>query len=139
MTRQEVQLIRDSFPSVREIARPLAMLFYGRLFELEPALRPMFRGDIEKQGVKLMDMLAAVVDSVDRLEELTPVLRAMGQRHAGYGVEDRHYAIVRQAFVWALGHALDGPDPALKEAWGKVIGQVGEEMLRGAHAARLPE
>ena len=92
MTAEQKQLVRESFPAVREVAGPVSKLFYGRLFALDPSLRPMFRQDIELQGRKLMDMLTAVVDSLDHFEGLAPVLRALGQKHVGYGVEFCHSA-----------------------------------------------
>ena len=72
------------------MAGPLSPLFYGRLFELGPTLRPLFRRDIARQGGKLMESLSVVVDNIDRLEKSTPVLHAMGQRDTACGVFPRH-------------------------------------------------
>jgi hemoglobin-like flavoprotein len=129
ITPREKQLIRETFPLVQEVAGPLALLFYGRLFEREPSLRSMFRGDIRAQGDKLMAMIASVVDSVDNWGALAPTLSAMGERHKQYGVEDRHYELVEQAFTWALGQALgNAADAEVKAAWRAVVVQVGEAM-----------
>jgi hemoglobin-like flavoprotein len=129
ITARDKQLVRETFPLVQEVAGPLAQLFYGRLFEREPALRSMFRGDIRAQGDKLMAMIAAVVDSVDRWETLAPTLHAMGERHKEYGVQDRHYDLVEQAFGWALGQALgNAADAEVKAAWRRVVAQVGASM-----------
>jgi hemoglobin-like flavoprotein len=137
MTSEQKQLIRDSFPAIREMAGPVSLLFYGRLFALDPTLRPMFRQDIEVQGRKLMDMLTAVVDNLDQFEGLTPALGAMGQKHAGYGVRPEHYQTVSQALIWALGQALDTQFyPELKAAWLAVIEAVSMGMKNGA--AKLP-
>jgi len=133
MTHRERQLIRESFREIGKMAGPLSLLFYGRLFELDPTLRPMFHGDIARQGNKLMEMIGAVVDNVDRLETLTPVLHAMGQRHAAYGVVPRHYELVENALLWALGQALaPGFDNETKAAWRSVIGTVSTGMKNGA-------
>ena len=119
------------------MAGPLSLLFYGRLFELDPSLRPMFHGDIARQGRKLMDMIGSVVQSIDQPETLIPVLHAMGQRHAAYGVIPRHYETVESALLWALGEALAPDfDSELKSAWRTVIGMVGAGMKNGA--AQLP-
>ncbi len=133
MTRREKQVVRESFRSVGDVAEALALLFYGRLFEREPGLRSMFRGDIAAQGRKLMEMLAAVVENLDRAESMTPVLQAMGQRHAGYGVTDRHYDVVEEALLWALGQALEANfDAEARGAWRAVLGQVSAAMKEGA-------
>ena len=65
MNSQQQRLIRESFPEIRRMAGPVSLLFYGRLFALDPSLRPMFRQDIEVQGRKLMDMLTAIVDNLE--------------------------------------------------------------------------
>ena len=137
MTTGEKKLVRDSFLVLREDAGGLALLFYGRLFELEPKIRPMFHGDIERQGMKLMSMLTAVVESLDRFESLTPVLQAMGQRHTAYGVMPRHYEVVEQALVWALGQAL-GADSGSEflSAWRTLVREVSAVMLAGAEVVQ---
>lgn len=138
MTPEQKQLIRESFPAIREMAGPVSLLFYGRLFALEPALRPMFRQDIELQGRKLMDMLTAVVDNLDHFEGLAPTLRALGQKHAGYGVRPEHYQTVARALMWALGQALDTQFyPELRTAWLAIIEAVSLSMKKGA-AELLP-
>ena len=133
----QIRLVRDSFPVISELSGPVAKLFYGRLFQLAPQVRPLFRQDIAVQGRKLMDMLTALVGNLDRFEELEPTLKAMGQRHAGYGVQAAHYESVASALIWAFGIALEGDfTPELKSAWTAVIEAVGAVMKDGA--AELP-
>src|SRR5437773_8083410 len=97
MTPNERHLVQGSFAKVATIAQVAAELFYGRLFEIDPALKPMFRGDMKEQGRKLMQMLAVAVKGLDRLDEILPAVREMGRRHAGYGVRDEHYDTVAAA------------------------------------------
>ena len=133
MTTREKNLVRDSFLVLREDAGGLALLFYGKLFALEPKIRPMFRGDIERQGMKLMSMLTAVVESLDRFESLIPVLHAMGQRHTAYGVLPRHYEVVEQALAWAFGQALEvDSGTEVLWAWRKLVREVSDVMQVGA-------
>ncbi len=79
-------LVQTSFAQVRPIADAAAALFYRRLFELDPTLRPLFNGDMEEQGRKLMEMIGLAVKGLDRPDTLLPALAALGRRHAGYGV-----------------------------------------------------
>lgn len=133
LTSQEKRVIRDSMPSVCELAGPIGLLFYGRLFELDPGLRPMFKGDIELQSRKLMDMLTLMVNHLDHFEDLVPTLKALGQRHAGYGVRPAHYEQVLTALMWAFGSALDTEfDAPIKAAWRSAVSAVAEVMLQGA-------
>jgi hemoglobin-like flavoprotein len=133
MTTEQTRLIRESFPGIAALSGPVAKLFYGRLFDLAPEVRPLFRQDIEVQGRKLMDMLTLLVDNLNRFEELAPVLKALGQRHAAYGVKDAHYPILSAALIWAFGIAVEDEfSPELKSAWQTLIGAVSTVMRTGA-------
>ena len=136
VTTREKQLVRDSLPSIREVAGPVSKLFYGRLFELEPSLRGLFHEDIGRQGLKLVDMLLAVVDNLDCIEALNPVLQSMGQRHVEYGVTARHYGLLEPAMLWSLGLALEREfDPETRDAWRKVLDAISIAMQQGAAAS----
>jgi hemoglobin-like flavoprotein len=126
-------LIRGSYDLIRDMPKAVAMLFYGRLFDLDPSLRPLFKNDIEIQSQKLMDTLSAAVDSLDNLPALVPALRAMGARHLEYGVQTEHYAKVRDALLWAMAQALQEDfDPETRAAWRSLLDTVIAEMLTGA-------
>ena len=88
------------------IADTAAALFYERLFELDPALRPLFRGDMGAQGRKLMTMIGVAVKGLGRLSEIVPTIQKLGARHVAYGVKDEHYATVDAALLWTLGQGL---------------------------------
>src|SRR5215813_9196247 len=93
-------LVQTSFAQVRPIADAAAALFYNRLFELDPALKPLFNGDMVEQGRKLMAMIGTAVGGLDRLDAIVPAVQALGARHAGYGVTDVHYDTVARALLW---------------------------------------
>jgi hemoglobin-like flavoprotein len=118
ITPRRVELVQQSFAKVAPIADEAAGLFYGRLFEIAPEVRPFFKGDITAQGRKLMSVLALAIGSLQNLSELVPIVQDLGRRHTGYGVRDEHYDRVAEALIWALGQGL-GPDctPEVKEAW----------------------
>ena len=54
MTPKQIESIQSSWEQVKPIADQAAKLFYGRLFELDPSVKPLFKGDIESQGKKLI-------------------------------------------------------------------------------------
>jgi Hemoglobin-like flavoprotein len=118
MTPRQKELVQTSWEKVVPIADTAAELFYGRLFELDPSLRPLFKTDIKEQGKKLMTMITTAVRALDNLPALVPAVQALGRRHGGYGVKDEHYATVATALLWTLEKGL-GPDftPETKEAW----------------------
>ena len=86
MTPEAQRLVRESFAKVAPIAPAAAAMFYDRLFELDPALRPLFKGDMAEQGRKLMSMIGVAVANLGKLDVILPAVRDLGRRHAGYGV-----------------------------------------------------
>jgi nitric oxide dioxygenase len=118
MTPEQVQLVKSSFARIASIQDRAAALFYRRLFELDPDLRPLFRGDMAAQGAKLMAALGGAIASLDQMASVLPSVRKLGRRHADYGVRPEHYATVGQALIWTLEQGL-GADftPATRRAW----------------------
>ncbi|MEW8271960.1 MAG: globin domain-containing protein, partial [Candidatus Thiodiazotropha taylori] len=91
MTPEQITHVKSSWSKVEPIADQAAALFYGRLFEVYPEVKPYFKGDMEAQGKKLMSMIGTAVGSLDNLEPLLPVIRESGKRHAEYGVQAVDY------------------------------------------------
>ena len=136
LTATQKMLVQESFATIAPIADDAAALFYRRLFEIDPSLRQMFRGDMTEQRRKLMQMLTAAVKGLDRLEQLVPVVEDLGRRHATYGVEDRHYDTVGAALLWTLEKGLgDVFTPETKEAWATVYGLLATTMKTAAREA----
>jgi hemoglobin-like flavoprotein len=118
MTPQQIALVQASWRQVQPVAARTAEFFYGRLFALDPSLRPLFPGDLQEQGKKLMSMISVAVNSLARLDSIEPAVRALGRRHAGYGVEERHFATVGAALIWTLERGLGaGFTSEMQEAW----------------------
>lgn len=118
LTREQIDLVQYTFGLVAPQADEVAQLFYGRLFELDPSLRTMFTSDMTEQGRKLMQMLSVAVHALDRLDEIVPAVRALGQRHVAYGVKVGHYATVGEALLWTLEQGLGDEFTAdVKAAW----------------------
>jgi hemoglobin-like flavoprotein len=133
VTRRQKQIVSETFPLIREMAIPVSLLFYGRLFDLDPSLRQLFKIDLKEQSKKLVATLDALVEGIDDWERIVPALRELGQRHAGYGVKEEHYDTVCSALVWAFGQALQpGFDIEVRAAWTAVIQAVNEQMKMGA-------
>jgi hemoglobin-like flavoprotein len=106
MDQAQQSLVRASFAQVSGAPGVAAAMFYGRLFEIDPELRPLFRGDLEAQGLLLMTMLGTAVDNLHQLDQILPAVRELGQRHAAYGVTEADYDTVATALLWTLEQAL---------------------------------
>lgn len=135
MNQNTVKLVQDSWAKVLPIAPQAARLFYRNLFELDPTLKPLFRGDMEEQGRRLMRMIDVAVGKLDQLDSLVPVLQQLGRRHADYGVKPAHYRTVGSALLTtlALGLGEEFTDP-VREAWAGVYGLMTEVMTDAAYS-----
>ena len=140
MTPEQVHLIRKSFAELSRHEHIAALVFYRRLFEIDPDLQRLFKGDIEEQSKKLLEMLGVLIAMLERPLGLELELKAMGLRHAGYGVKDEHYAMVGRALLDMLAETLDrGFTPEVREAWTALYGAVETVMKLGAAEADVPE
>jgi hemoglobin-like flavoprotein len=134
MTPDQVKAIQDSFAKVVPISEQAAALFYGRLFEIAPAVRPLFRGDMIEQGRKLMATLAVVVNGLNNLESVLPAASALAKRHVDYGVKAADYAPVGAALLWTLERGLGAAWTSdLAAAWTDAYGTVSDFMIAEAY------
>jgi len=133
MDNLSVELVQSSWKKVAVIGPQAAALFYNNLFEQDPSLKPLFKGDLQAQGKKLIDMIGVAVNKLTELDVLVPVLQSLGKRHSGYGVQDSHYDTVGAALLKTLGQGL-GQDftPDVKSAWINVYGVMADVMKAAA-------
>jgi hemoglobin-like flavoprotein len=139
MTPLQIKQVQSSFAAVAPIAEAAAGMFYTRLFELDPALRKLFKGDMSAQGRKLMQMITAAVDGLGQLETIVPVVQALGVRHAKYGVAERDYDTVASALLWTLEQGLGaGFTPEVRESWAAALGLLADTMKSAARKHTAP-
>lgn len=138
MTPSQVQAVQDSFAKMVPISDQAAALFYRRLFEIAPEVKPLFRGDMTEQGRKLMTTLAVVVNGLANLESILPAASALARRHVDYGVKAAHYEPVGAALLWTLERGL-GADwtPDLAAAWAEAYGVLSGFMIGEAYGHSL--
>lgn len=142
MNSQQIEIVQRTFAMAAPMADEVADRFYCRLFELDPMLRPMFRGDIKQQGQKLMTMLALAVRGLSQPETIVDAVQRLGQRHAGYGVQAQHYATVGEALLSTLAEVF-GPafTDEVRAAWTaaySLLATIMQEAAAGEQDARRP-
>ena len=139
MNAKQIDVVQASFAKVVPIADIAADLFYARLFELDPSLRNLFKGDMKRQGAMLMSMIASAVRGLTDPNALLPVLTTLGRRHAGYGVMDTHYETVGDALMWTLAQGL-GKDftPEVRESWAAAYWMMVDTMKAGSRESMRP-
>ncbi len=136
MTPEKVRLVQESFAQIVPMKDEVTRLLYERLFELDPSLRALFRGDMERQRARLGVALAMVVHGLKSSAAIVPVLEELGRRHVGYGVRAEHYATVGEAILWALGQVLgERFTSEVREAWSEAYELIASTMIRAQQSS----
>ncbi|MFK8112145.1 MAG: globin family protein [Rubripirellula sp.] len=135
MTPQQIDIVQSTWEKVKPISEQAAELFYGRLFELDPSLRALFKSDMKDQGKKLMATLNIAVTSLTKLETILPALEELGRKHVQYGVPDQSYETVGEALLWTLEQGLgDVFDDDARAAWTETYATLSGVMLEASRA-----
>ena len=135
MTPEKIELVQASWDKVKPISEQAAQLFYGRLFELDPSLKPLFKtSDMKEQGRKLMATLNLAVMSLTKLDTILGAVQELGRKHVQYGVPDESYATVGEALLWTLEQGLgDGFTEEVKAAWTETYVTISTVMIEAGH------
>lgn len=135
---EQIALVRSSFAILASMADDVTAHFYRRLFDLNPALKPMFQHDVADQGRKFMTMLLVMARGLDELDRLLPDVQNLGRRHVAYGVLEAHYETLEEALLWALQHRLGEQwTPEVAAAWTAAYRMLARSMI--AAAREVPE
>ena len=125
--------------------------FYDVLFELEPALKPLFQNKF-RQGKMLTEMvdsalglLPGIFDEMlgeERLEidpKLIPILQNLAERHVQYQTKAKHYGPVGLAIITTFDRMLgDRFDDETKAAWVELWSLICSVMIP-AHVKRAQQ
>lgn len=129
-TDREIELVRKTWEPVSQDPAAAAALFYGRLFEAAPGVKPLFTADMKLQGIKLMKMIGIAVNNMHQIEKIIPALESLGQQHISYGAEPEHYPVVGGVLLGTLETALgDAFTDEVRDAWARTYDIVAEVML----------
>jgi nitric oxide dioxygenase len=139
MTPQQAALIHDSFAEIAPESDLVARIFYDRLFEIAPQMRPFFREDMTEQRVKFMATLSMLVNSLSNLDIVLPAAGKLAKRHVNYGVIPEHYPIVGQALLWTIQRTLGlNWTSDIAAAWTEAYGMLSDHMIGEAYGRQAP-
>jgi hemoglobin-like flavoprotein len=150
LTDTDKAVVRATWRLVEPIGDTAADLFYRRLFELEPAYKPLFKTDLIAQKRKFIAMLGFIVKSLNWAdaswrEEIDPesdlflIVLALGRRHRElYRIPDEAYSAVREALLWTLDYGLgEAFTPEAQSAWRRLYDLVAMTMKLGKGGTEL--
>ncbi|HSI48773.1 MAG TPA: globin domain-containing protein [Ideonella sp.] len=141
MSPQQIELVRLSWQQVFPLRETAAQMFYERLFELDPSLRPLFKADLSQQAAKLFDTLNALVASLGENGALETVAGPLRRSHAGFAATPAQYEAVGEALMWTLQASVGKAfTTSTRVAWREAYAQLSAAMQvdRGAAAAPAP-
>ena len=119
MTNHQIHLVKSTWQLAAAHADVVGPMFYNRLFEIAPEVKPLFgRTTIPEQSKKLLAMLTYVIRKLDRLEDILDEVAMLAKRHVKYGVEAKHFDAVGAALLWTLEKGLgEHWNEEVKTAW----------------------
>jgi hemoglobin-like flavoprotein len=134
----DLEALETSFDLVAPRGDELMDVFYRRLFEAAPAVRPLFPTDLRRQKSMLLGALVLLRKSLRDLNAIVPKLRELGARHVAYGAQPEHYPVVGAVLIASLAEvAGDAWSPRFEQAWAAAYDVVAATMLDGAGRVEL--
>ena len=134
MTPEQIEMVKNTWEQVKPISEQAADMFYAKLFEMDPDIKPLFKSDIKIQGRRLMAMITTAVNNLHQLETILEPVQDLGRRHVDYGVRPEHYDTVGAALLWTLGQGLgDGFTGAVEAAWTEAYTILASVMKEAAY------
>ena len=138
MTPRQIELVENSWDFVLTNTAEGGVIFYDKLFELDPSLRSLFKDDIKLQSQKLISLITFAVHKLNSLEEIISDVKALGARHRGYQVKPEYYLTVAEALLWTLGKGLGNQwNEELKEAWVTLYTRLSNTMIEAAKEEKV--
>jgi hemoglobin-like flavoprotein len=118
MSPEQIGLVRTAFEKLYAASETTAALLYVKLFELNPTLKLLFKGNMKEQGQKVMDMFYLAATNLDQPDQIALTFQQLGQRHVEYGVKPEDYLTMSAAMEWTLEMTLGEEfTPKMKTAW----------------------
>jgi methyl-accepting chemotaxis protein len=129
-----IEALETSFDLVAPRGDELMDIFYARLFEAAPAVKPLFaRTDLRKQKIMLLRALGLLRRSLRDLDPVVPILHDLGARHVAYGARPEHYPVVGAVLIASMAEvAGEAWRPEYERAWAAAFDVVAAAMLDGA-------
>ena len=133
MSPEQANLITQSFDEMWPLRRNLAANFYARFFEIAPDARRLFPTDMERQYLKLMDTIAAIVGALNNPALFQSIMGHTARQHARFGVTATQLDAFGEALIWCLEQQFGSAFTSeLRGAWIELYEEVQSAMLNAA-------
>lgn len=130
---QTIQIIKSTVPVLEVHGKDITTAFYQKLFHHHPELLNIFNHANQRQGKQptaLAGAVYAAAANIDRLENILPVVKQIGEKHRALNVLPEHYPIVGETLLAAIKDVLgDAATPEIIDAWGKAYQVIADVFI----------
>lgn len=131
LSATDIELVTQSFDRLEAELETHSKRFYATLFRRAPELRPLFREDLEGQGMKFLTTLRTVIQSLGDADAFAERLKDLSRAHASLGVVAAHFDPMEEALMDTLRDATGAAfTPDVETAWRAAYGEVRDTMVR---------
>jgi len=124
LSARQRALVRRTFGSLARCQAEAEILYFDKLFELDPSLRPLFPKSLAARQRKMMHALARAVHSPDDPDALRQFLASTGV-HPPDPKGCVPLALCEQALLWTIARCLGAAyTPDVGAAWEMFFRQV---------------
>lgn len=140
MTQKQIELVENSWDYFLLNTQEAGLVFYNKLFEIDPSLRDLFKADIKSQSQKLISLITFAVHKLQNFSEIISDVKALGVRHKNYKVKKEYYSTVGEALLWTLKSGLGNQwNDETKDAWETLYGILSNVMIDAAQEVSAPK
>ncbi len=136
MTPNQRARLRQTFEKLVPLPRRFGTAFYQRLFEIDPSLRGLFHGDLDRQASMLVNALTLAILHLAESGRVSRTVQELGERHAGYGIAPENFETFGDALTWTLEQQFgDEFDAEVRAAWREAYDLLARAMKQEASTA----
>jgi hemoglobin-like flavoprotein len=129
-----IEVLEQSFASIKPHATLFVASFYSNLFTDYPQIQPLFvKTDMTQQQKHLMSALVLIIDNLRKPDVLKDALKHLGEKHVNYGTVREHYPMVGKSLLKTFKSYMGtGWTPEVEQSWTDGYEAIALLMLEGA-------
>ncbi len=134
LTPEQIKLVKDTVPVLRESGVALTSYFYNRMLTNNPELKEVFNLGHQRSGAQARSLAGAVLAYAENIENpmvLAPAIELMAHKHVSLEIQAPQYDIVGTNLLHSISEVLSIPmDAPLIQAWAAAYGQLADVLIK---------
>lgn len=133
MNPQQIELVKNTVPVLRESGVALTSYFYARMLKNHPELNNVFNLDHQSSGRQPRALAAAVLAYADNIENPSVLAKAIEHittKHVSLDIQPEQYDIVGDNLLHSISEVLEVPmESELIAAWKVAFFQLADILI----------